>query len=310
MLSHPLFYFSTTLVWIDDDINSLTVSSNLFKEKFNIKKFVDSLDAYNFLKNYVPPLSSIPFITALSNDLELNNRPDHCPIDFNILKIPYLINYGEKSSEISLIVTDNNMPKMTGIELCKKIEHLPTKIIMLSGETGQDMAVSAFNDGYIDKFIIKSSQNINEELEKYINQLEKLYFIDKSNIFLACLEAEKLYPISDPSFMRYFSKWCIENCIIEFYLFDKNGCFLCVNKKNEIMFFVTYTDNALNEFEKYYLSQQENTLYEAIKWRKKIPFFGVGKELTDCKDKNPEKILFDFSIIEGREKYYNSIIKL
>ena len=66
----------------------------------------------------------------------------------------------ERFGETSVVVVDFAMPQMNGEEFCRKLGQLKgnsVKIIMLTGEADEEMAVRLFNAGVIDKFLRKGN---------------------------------------------------------------------------------------------------------------------------------------------------------
>ena len=49
----------------------------------------------------------------------------------------------------TVVVVDYSMPNMNGLEVCKALEDLPLKFIMLTGKAEPETAIEAFNDGLI-----------------------------------------------------------------------------------------------------------------------------------------------------------------
>lgn len=80
--------------------------------------------------------------------------------------------------EFALIISDNIMPDLTGLELLSqvKMEYPLTRRILLTGHTNLDQAVQAFNEGTIHRFINKPWSKsemlmvIQEELDIYQHQ--------------------------------------------------------------------------------------------------------------------------------------------
>ena len=64
--------------------------------------------------------------------------------------------------DISLIISDHQMPKMTGVELLKEVKHINPHIIriMLTGKADIDDAVQAINEGEVFRFIRKPWDDI------------------------------------------------------------------------------------------------------------------------------------------------------
>lgn len=62
-----------------------------------------------------------------------------------------------KSEPVDLIVTDQNMPHMSGIELLRQVrEHYPDTIrFVLTGRATLDLALQAINEGEVARFFVK-----------------------------------------------------------------------------------------------------------------------------------------------------------
>lgn len=89
------------------------------------------------------------------------------------------------STEIGVIITDQRMPGMTGIEFLESI--LPvypdTIRILLTGFSDMNAVMDAINRGQVYKYLVKPWQN--EELKMYIQNAMELYHLRKENKELA-----------------------------------------------------------------------------------------------------------------------------
>jgi len=62
-----------------------------------------------------------------------------------------------ESREVDLVISDQNMPGMSGVEFLRKVkaDHPDTLTIMLTGQTDINVAMQAINDAGVYKFILK-----------------------------------------------------------------------------------------------------------------------------------------------------------
>lgn len=83
--------------------------------------------------------------------------------------------------EIEIILTDQRMPEMTGVEFLESIiPDFPNPIrILLTGYTDMQALIDAVNKGQIYRYINKPWDE--EELKMFINQAYELYTLRKEN---------------------------------------------------------------------------------------------------------------------------------
>src|ERR1700743_3399519 len=89
------------------------------------------------------------------------------------------------NNEIGVIITDQRMPGMTGIEFLESI--LPvypdTIRILLTGFSDINAVMDAINRGQVYKYLVKPWQN--DELKMYIENALEIYHLRKENKDLA-----------------------------------------------------------------------------------------------------------------------------
>ena len=89
------------------------------------------------------------------------------------------------SHEIGVIITDQRMPGMTGIEFLESILPIyPDTIrILLTGFSDINAVMDAINRGQVYKYLVKPWQN--DELKMYIENALEIYHLRKENKELA-----------------------------------------------------------------------------------------------------------------------------
>jgi DNA-binding NtrC family response regulator len=89
------------------------------------------------------------------------------------------------TNEIGVIITDQRMPGMTGIEFLESILSVyPDTIrILLTGFSDMNAVMDAINRGQVYKYLVKPWQN--EELRLYIQNALEIYNLRKENKELA-----------------------------------------------------------------------------------------------------------------------------
>ncbi len=102
--------------------------------------------------------------------------------------------------EIGVIITDQRMPGMTGIEFLESIipVYPDTIRILLTGFSDINAVMDAINRGQVYKYLVKPWQN--DELKMYIENSLEIYNLRKENkelarkLQLATLELERVNP--------------------------------------------------------------------------------------------------------------------
>ena len=307
MMKLPLFYYPTTLMCVDDDLLFLEATTQLFEKSYSVKVINGPKECLDFFENYVSPIDKIQLRTA-SIEHEQYETVNHQPIDFDVPSLSKLHNYQERSQEISVLVIDYEMPKMNGIEVCKKLSNQKIKKILLTGRVDEREAIDAFNLDVIDRYLRKDSPTLSEDLTTYITNLSNEFFSDKTSDLLAHLEVDHPTPMSDPIFVKFFLDFCDTYKIKEYILIDKNGSFSLKNEKNEYIQLVVHTDRSLDLFTKFNEDVRESEeVLSKIRDRKIIPFFGIGKESWEFPVNEWPKFMREADVIRGRHNYHWSI---
>ena len=110
------------------------------------------------------------------------------------------------------------MPGMTGVELCRKIKHLPVKKVLLTGKTGNSTAVAAFNEGLINLFLVKHDPDLPGKLRRIIRDLQYGYFKDLTAPLEPIAKLEDTAFLDDPGIASWYHEFCERICAVEHYL--------------------------------------------------------------------------------------------
>ncbi|HEX4044572.1 MAG TPA: response regulator, partial [Gammaproteobacteria bacterium] len=198
----PLFYFPSTICWVDDDDLFLTAINSTFGTHYRCRTFNTPEKALQFFTSYTPAVAQIELIRPFTES-DLFDTSQHLPVNLNIPAITRLSQMANNLLEISLLIIDYSMPRTNGLEICQRLKHLPFKKILLTGELTNETALTAFNQGLIDKFI-KKDHGITETLKSTINALCDQYFCEQTNHLLIHMETIRKSPLSDPAFCEFF----------------------------------------------------------------------------------------------------------
>jgi len=296
-MSLPLLYYSGTIIWVDDDELFLRVVSQFFNEHFRISTFNSPEATIDFFCNYTSYLHNMNLSQGLTNSCDCS-QDNAKSIYSNLEKIKKICHDQKRLSEIAIIIVDYNMPKINGIDLCRK---LPSNIkkILLTGDTDTQKALSAQKEGIIDAFLLKDSSTIVSDLNNKIKSLSTEYFYETTKLLVDNLEIHNRSILFEPVFIKFFNDICSANEIKEFYLLDKNGNFLLKDKNNKQYYMIAHTDKTLNRFIELHNNDEMSTFTRAVQLREKIPFINENDWNTDL-----QNYFYTPNILDGYERYY------
>jgi CheY-like chemotaxis protein len=202
MLIMPLFFYSTTLIWVDDDGFFVKIVADPFRKDYRVKIFLSPSSFLKFFEEYNATTDNLSFLQKNNgdDDYDVNHR---LPVDIDFQTIIDLYHNKGRVNDISAIIVDFKMPKLTGLELMKQIFPSAIKRILLTGEAENELAITAFNDNAIDRFVHKGDSSFAADLRLYVKQMTTQYFCDLTKPLLAHMEVGHRVPQSDPVFIDF-----------------------------------------------------------------------------------------------------------
>ena len=307
MKSVPLFYFPTTILIVEDDKSMRDLLSADLIELFPVLIATNANQAMQMIETHTSNFRIDSFIIKNSQGDMYHDDTMAIRIDFN--KIANIPNNPKRHCEISTMISDYDMPGISGLELCQQLIDYPLKKILLTGMADEQKAVEAFNWRLIDRYIKKTDASSIDKLISFVRDMTLQYFIDISNNIK--LVSSKLAILSHPNFVEFFSKIIQKYGICEYYLIDANGSFLLLDKDNAKLVLLITTDEELDGFTGFYQDEKSVTQYvQKVKARDILPFFGIGIDPCSVPLTSWNHMFFTANILQcGDNKYYWSICK-
>ncbi len=124
----------------------------------------------------------------------------------------------DRFARVSVVVADFAMPNMTGVELCRKIKHLPVKKVLLTGKAGDATAVAAFNEGLINLFVVKQDPDLPDKLKRIIRELQYSYFKEITAPLEPIAKLEDTAFLDDPEIANWYQQLAERVRAVEHYL--------------------------------------------------------------------------------------------
>jgi CheY-like chemotaxis protein len=303
-------FYPTTIVLVDDNKEYLKQIMLRFsgREKFACLSYDNPQKALEFL---TIEYKADPFINRCFQKIE-DSPTDHVDVSLNVRAIHQEIYNPFRFNQVSILIIDYAMPGINGLELCRQLKGTSIKIIMLTGEAGKDLAVEAFNEGSIDKFILKNTPDLMGILVHTIRELQMSYFLNFSERALnkiAHFSANTLVCLDDPIFISFFHQLCEEKQIREYYLMDDLGSFLMLDADGNPHWLAVANDEMMDTY--YEFAEGDNapqSMVQALKNKQMIPYFYTESDFQ-MRPQKWQPYLHPASILEGKERYYYAFIE-
>jgi len=238
-------FFPTTVVLVDDSphFGDLLISS-VNVPNVTFKRFTDPVEALAYING-----------TCRTNRLDcadlarsgVESTSDWQSIMLNINWLHKEIYNIDRFSRISAVVSDYQMPGMDGIELLSNINDKNIQKVLLTGYADERVAINAFNNGHINRFVKKGVDDFAEEVSsnivKSVNQYFKIHTGDVSK-HLSVYEKTHL---NDPIFANFFFNACMSKAYVEYYMVDMFGGYLFLNAKGQPSLLSVFPEHELSK---------------------------------------------------------------
>lgn len=308
--SLPCCYYPTKVFFLDDNSNYLNNITLTLDKKIRSDVGVNPRKlAEKMLSESIVPFSQryLRIFEDFENAQGLNCQ-HAVSIDFK--KIYQELQNPERRNQISVLLVDYAMPGMNGVEFFQLLKHLPMKKVMVTGEADYSIAVDAFNEGVIDRFIVKDDPDFFEKINSTIVEMQKKYFQEMSAPVLAHLNASTNSSLFDPAFHDFFDNFIVEKNIEEYYLVDSAGSFLMRDAVGKTIWLVVKDDKELDDYYDIASEFDETKVFaQQLKQRHVIPFFLTEKDWqVPVNAWGP--YLYPAQRLQGNNKtYYYSVIE-
>jgi CheY-like chemotaxis protein len=302
------FYFPTTVMFVDDNAAflknlSLQIEGNIAYKLFSSP--INALIEVNAATRATSPATELFSRHTDSDDLSFSRQL----IDLNLDDIHRIVHNDRRFDEISVIVVDYAMPEMDGLEFLKNLKNPNIKRVLLTGIADEKIAVKAFNEGLIDRFVTKNDKSALASLNSLIVELQQQYFEQSEKILNDALAIGSQRFLHDPAFNQAFNALCQQNQITEYYLCNNPDGMLLLDAEGRASRLVVYTDTDLQaQFE---IAQEQNApqaLLEQLK-QGKVPYFWKtgGYYHPDCA--NWSDYMHAAIKLHGKQAYHYAMVK-
>ncbi|MBA1149039.1 response regulator [Ectothiorhodospiraceae bacterium WFHF3C12] len=305
----PPYRFPVTTVIVDDDTDFLNNFALELGDDLAYRLFDSPGQALGFLEDRrasLPPLYQRCF-SPHRDAVGWPMRDHYLRLDVSSLERESL--NPNRFGEVGVILVDYAMPEMDGLAFCERIADEQVKKILFTGVGDEKVAVQAFNDGLIDRYLRKHETGVIEQVNRTIRELQSQYFRDVGDLIHQSLRKGEAEFLEDAAFARYFDELCEARGIVEYYFVAEPNGFLMLDADGNPGRLVVLTDEDMQAHWEIASDQEcPPALAEAISRRSIVPYFWRtgGYYRPECVDW--EDFVYPAQAIDGRQRYYAAYV--
>jgi CheY-like chemotaxis protein len=213
------YFYPTTVALIDDDLRFLQSFEDLLSQEFVVRRFASPQLGLNHLVG--ADAEHVSRIARLGGYATSNGWPADEIDRLQLLLSSYigqLRGYPRRFETVSVAIIDLNMPDVDGLMICRALRRRPVRTILLTGNASDRLAVNAFNEGLIDRFVSKHDPDLITVVAEHVRDLQNAYFRRITTTIKDTLTLRLLSFMTEPQFLRYFAELCAERQIVEYYV--------------------------------------------------------------------------------------------
>ncbi len=227
------YYFPTTVVFVDDNAGFLRGLELKLPQELAYVLYESPRRALQRLRqpSELPPLYQRCFSHYRNSTPEAEGER---LIHLDLSLIEREISNPMRFTEISTVFVDYDMPAMDGLELCERIDNPYVRKVMLTGVADEKVAVAAFNEGLIHRFINKSDPDAIDKIRDALVDMQGAYFRGISEMLRSSLMLGSPGFLADREFAAFFAELRGRERFVEYYLVDDPHGFLLLRDTGEL----------------------------------------------------------------------------
>lgn len=308
-LSVSPYYHPTTVVLVDDNLDFLSNLSLQLDAHVAYRLFDSPEKALTHLNNNTRSRSLRErfFSTIDNNRFGLAAEP---VLRLDLAAIQREVRNTQRFAETAVVIADYSMPQMSGIDFCKKIQNPYIKKILFTGVADENIAIRAFNEGIIDRFIRKSERDVYDDINTAITELQTAYIHATAHTVNEVLSLGNEDCLSDPEFVDFFQQLRAQHKFIEYYRATEPNGFLLVDAEGHTARLITLTDDDLDLQSKVARSRgAPQALLDSLDSGTTVPYFSPSAdgfyhpECTSWSDN-----LHPSQILESNKRYHWALV--
>jgi CheY-like chemotaxis protein len=303
------FSFPTTVIFVDDSAAflanlSLQLDSGLAFRMFESP--AGALAALNGSDAIAPPVENF---FSPHRDHDTDHHRQHV-VRVSLDLIHREVHNEKRFDQVSVAVVDFDMPEMNGLEFCRTIKNQTIRKILLTGKADERIAVQAFNEGIIDRFILKQEPDVITVLNRAIHETQQLYFSQIARMLSDVLSVGSHSFLSDPLFAELFREIQEERRIVEHYLACAPEGLLLLDSVGTSYLLIVRTEEQLqSDYEIAFDQNAPEELLAVMRRRDMLPYFWKTQGNYSPAYQDWRACLHKATEFKGKDWYLYTVIK-
>ena len=304
--SIPLYSHPTTVIVIDDN--------DLFLQSLDLR-----MPATMACLRFHNPRQAV---ARIHEEVEVLPIPDRCfsppvkslhwrdsIVQLDLSLIEQEINNLQRFRRTSVVVADFMMPAVDGLSLLMNIKKPWVKTVLMSGANDQTVALKAFNDGSIDRYVAKGRSTTLDLVVQYSQELQREYFLDQQRSIQESLSLNPPKLLDDVTVSRYFAALAEQHGFVEHYLVGDPPGFVLLTNRGAMQRLIILNDSEVSEQVEYAISRgAPNAVVKALSSRSRIGYFCEGDEIYGDEPFPWAEFLLTPTRLEGNETWWAALI--
>ncbi len=305
--SIPLIYHPTTVVFVDDSVRFLSNLSLQLDPRLAFRMFYSPHSVREEIFDDIT--AEIHPAQRYLSQYRDQTQSSHI-VEFSLKAIHREAHNDDRFGRISVAVIDYDMPDVNGLELCRSIKDPSIKKILLTGKADERIAVQAFNEGIIDRFIRKQEPDAVDVINQTIDEMQHAYFASMQQALFEILSVGPPRFLLDEVFATRFRQVLEELKIVEYYYMCAPDGMLMIAADGTPYLLLVQNEEAVRSAHEIALSEAApEDLLTALSSERFVPYFWKTEGRYSPIYDNWNEFLYPAQELQGNECYLYSIVK-
>ena len=223
------YFHPTQIVLVDDDIDFLGNLSLQLEADLPYLLFDSTQKALGYINDREDEAPSRQRFFKLQEEADGRRR-----VTLDTEALAREMHFTNRFSRISIAMIDYAMPRMNGLEFCRRIGDPHIKKILFTGVATEAEAVEGFNAGVIDRYIRKSEHNVYEHLNRTIRELQHDHILDMFTTAIDMFDVEVPALLADEAIAQLLATLRSRYEFVEYYMVLNPTGFVLIDGDGEL----------------------------------------------------------------------------